>query len=37
MVVSGLLLESLGTKNHSDVGAAESYTEYYLGEGGGFL
>ncbi len=37
MIVSGLLLGSPGTKNHSDVGAMESYREYYMGEGGGFL
>jgi len=35
--VSGLLLESLGTKNHSDVGAAERHRVYYMGEGGDFL
>jgi hypothetical protein len=27
---------SLGTKSHSDVGAAEYHREYYLGKGGGF-
>ncbi len=31
-----LLLGSPGTKNHSDVGAAERCKEYYMGEGGGF-
>jgi hypothetical protein len=35
--VSGLLLGSLGTKSHLDVGAAERGKEYYMGEGGGFL
>jgi len=34
--VSGLLLGSPGTKNHSDVGAAERHIVYYMGEGGGF-
>jgi hypothetical protein len=34
--VSGLLLGSPGTKNHSDVGAVERHREYYMGEGGGF-
>jgi hypothetical protein len=32
----GLLLGSLGTKNHSDVGAVERHKVYYMGEGGGF-
>jgi len=36
MAVSGLLLESLGTKSHSDVGVIESHIKYYMGEGGGF-
>jgi hypothetical protein len=36
-IVSGLLLGSLGKKCHSDVASAESYKEYYMGEGGGFL
>ncbi len=36
MVVSGLLLGSLGTKSHSDMGAAGRHKEYYMGEGGGF-
>ncbi len=36
MAVSGLLFGSLGTKNHSDVGAAGRHKEYYVGEGGGF-
>jgi hypothetical protein len=35
-IVSGLLLEGLGTKSHSDVGATEQHREYYMGEGGGF-
>jgi hypothetical protein len=35
-IVSGLLLGSLGIKNHSDVGTAERHREYYMGEGGGF-
>jgi len=34
--ISRLLLGSLGTKNHSDVGAVERRKEYYMGEGGGF-
>jgi hypothetical protein len=34
--VSGLLLGSPGKKCHSDVASAESYREYYMGEGGGF-
>jgi hypothetical protein len=34
--ISGLLLGSLGTKSHSDVGATERCREYYMGEGGGF-
>jgi hypothetical protein len=34
--ISGLLLESPGIKNHSDVGAMERHKEYYTGEGGGF-
>jgi hypothetical protein len=29
-------LGSPGTKNHSDVDAAEKRREYYMGEGGGF-
>ncbi len=33
---STLDLGSPGTKNHSDVGAAEQHREYYMGEGGGF-
>ncbi len=37
MVVSGLLLGSPRTKNHSNVGAKESSREYYMGEGGGSL
>jgi len=35
-IVSGLLLGSLETKSHSDVGAAERHKVYYMGEGGGF-
>jgi hypothetical protein len=35
-IVSGLLLGSLGTKSHSDVGAAKRHKIYYMGEGGGF-
>ncbi len=34
--VSGLLLESPRKKCHLDVASAESYIEYYMGEGGGF-
>jgi hypothetical protein len=34
--VSGLLLGSPRTKNHSDVGAKKRCREYYMGEGGGF-
>jgi hypothetical protein len=34
--VSRLLLRSLGTKSHLDVGAAERRIEYYMVEGGGF-
>jgi hypothetical protein len=34
--ISGLLLESPEKKCHSDVASAESYKEYYMGEGGGF-
>jgi hypothetical protein len=36
VAVSRLLLGSLGTKSHSDVGAAGRHKEYYMGEGGGF-
>jgi len=36
VAVSGLFFGSLGTKNHSDVGAAGRHREYYMGEGGGF-
>ncbi len=36
MVVSRLLLGSLETKSHSDVGAVERRRKYYMGEGGGF-
>jgi hypothetical protein len=35
-IVLGLLLGSLGTKSHSNVGAAERHKVYYMGEGGGF-
>jgi len=35
--ISGLLLGSLGTKSHSDVGVTEKHRVYYMGEGGGFL
>jgi hypothetical protein len=34
--ISGLLLENPGKKCNSDVASAESYREYYKGEGGGF-
>jgi len=34
--VSGLLLGSLETKSHSDVGVVERHIVYYMGEGGGF-
>jgi hypothetical protein len=34
--ISGLLLESLGIKSHSDVGATEKHRKYYMREGGGF-
>ncbi len=36
MVISELLLGSLGTKSHLGGGAAERQIEYYMGEGGGF-
>jgi hypothetical protein len=36
LVVSRLLLGSLETKSHSDVGAVERRRKYYMGEGGGF-
>jgi len=36
VAVSGLLLGSPGTKNHSDVGVVGRHIEYYTGEGGGF-
>ncbi len=32
----GLLLGSLETKNHSDVGAVERHQVYYMEESGGF-
>jgi len=35
-IVSGLHFGSLGKKSHLDASAAESYREYYMGEGGGF-
>jgi len=34
--ISELLLGSLGTKNHLDVGAMKRRKEYHTGEGGGF-
>jgi hypothetical protein len=34
--VSGLLLESPGTKSHLDVGATKRHRVYYMGEGGDF-
>jgi len=34
--ISGLLLGSPRTKNHSDVGAVERHEVYYMVEGGGF-
>jgi hypothetical protein len=36
VTVSRLLLESPGTKSHSDASAAKSCKDYYMGEGGGF-
>jgi hypothetical protein len=35
--ILGLFLGSPGTKNQSDMGAAERHRVYYMGEGGGFL
>jgi hypothetical protein len=35
VAVSGLLLGSPETKNHSDVGATGRHKEYYMEEGGG--
>ncbi len=35
-IILKLLLESPGTKSHSDLGAMERRREYYMGEGGGF-
>jgi hypothetical protein len=35
--VSGLLLGSPGTKNHSYIGAVERRRKYYMRESGGFL
>jgi len=34
--ILGLLLGSLETKSHPDVGATERHRKYYMGEGGGF-
>jgi hypothetical protein len=34
--ISGLHFGSLEKKCHLDVALAESYKEYYMGEGGGF-
>jgi hypothetical protein len=34
--ISGLHFGSPGKKSHLDASAAESYKEYYMGEGGGF-
>ncbi len=34
--ILGILLGSLGTKSHSNVGAVERRRKYYIGEGGGF-
>ncbi len=34
--ISGLLLGSPRTKNHSDVGVVSKRRKYYMGEGGGF-
>jgi len=34
--ISGLLLGNPGTKNHTDVGAADRHRVYYMGEGDGF-
>jgi hypothetical protein len=34
--ISGLHLGSPGKKSHLDVASAQSYKEYYKGEGGGF-
>ncbi len=36
MAISGLLLGSFRTKNHSDVNVVAKHIEYYMGEGGGF-
>jgi hypothetical protein len=36
LAISGLALESLGTKSHLDVGLVERHIIYYKGEGGGF-
>ncbi len=36
MGISGLPLESPGTKCHLDVGLMSSHKIYYKGEGGGF-
>ncbi len=37
MAVPGLLLGSLKTKSHLDVGVVGKHREYYMGKGGGFL
>ncbi len=36
MAILELLFGSLGTKSHSNMGAAGKHKEYYMGEGGGF-
>jgi len=36
LAISGLPLESPGTKSHLDVGPVGSHRVYYKGEGGGF-
>jgi hypothetical protein len=36
VTISRLLLGSLGTKSHLDVGVVGRHKEYYMGEGGGF-
>jgi len=35
-VQTGTILGLPGKKNHLDASAAESYREYFMGEGGGF-
>ncbi len=37
MAILGLLLGNPGTKSHSNMGVARRHSEYYMGEGGGFL